>query len=58
MPILESISGLTIGADSHLAFSPERVDPGRTDWMAMFGAVEQAHGAAKVDTDKRRSTGG
>ena len=26
--------------------------------VAMFGAVEQAHGAAKVDTDKRRSTGG
>ena len=25
--------------------------------VAMFGAVEQAHGAAKVDTDKRRSTG-
>ncbi len=30
-PILES-SGLTAGNDFHLAFSPERVDPGRTDW--------------------------
>jgi UDP-N-acetyl-D-glucosamine dehydrogenase len=30
-PILES-SGLTAGDDFHLAFSPERVDPGRTDW--------------------------
>ena len=30
-PILEQ-SGLKAGADFHLAFSPERVDPGRTDW--------------------------
>jgi UDP-N-acetyl-D-glucosamine dehydrogenase len=31
LPILET-SGLTVGEDFHLAFSPERVDPGRTDW--------------------------
>jgi UDP-N-acetyl-D-glucosamine dehydrogenase len=30
-PLLEA-SGLTAGEDFHLAFSPERVDPGRTDW--------------------------
>jgi UDP-N-acetyl-D-glucosamine dehydrogenase len=30
-PILER-SGLRAGEDFHLAFSPERVDPGRTDW--------------------------
>jgi UDP-N-acetyl-D-glucosamine dehydrogenase len=30
-PILER-SGLEAGKDFHLAFSPERVDPGRTDW--------------------------
>src|SRR6185312_12411663 len=30
-PILEQ-SGLKAGEDFHLAFSPERVDPGRTDW--------------------------
>jgi UDP-N-acetyl-D-glucosamine dehydrogenase len=30
-PILEE-SGLTAGEDFHLAFSPERVDPGREDW--------------------------
>jgi len=30
-PILER-SGMKAGADFHLAFSPERVDPGRTDW--------------------------
>jgi UDP-N-acetyl-D-glucosamine dehydrogenase len=31
LPILEE-SGLTAGEDFHLAFSPERVDPGREDW--------------------------
>jgi UDP-N-acetyl-D-glucosamine dehydrogenase len=30
-PILER-SGMRAGEDFHLAFSPERVDPGRTDW--------------------------
>ena len=30
-PVLEE-SGLTAGEDFHLAFSPERVDPGREDW--------------------------
>jgi UDP-N-acetyl-D-glucosamine dehydrogenase len=30
-PLLES-GGLTAGEDFHLAFSPERVDPGRKDW--------------------------
>jgi UDP-N-acetyl-D-glucosamine dehydrogenase len=32
MPILERESGLVAGKDFHLAFSPERVDPGRVDW--------------------------
>ena len=31
LPRLEA-SGLRVGEDFHLAFSPERVDPGRTDW--------------------------
>ena len=31
LPILET-SGLKAGEDFHLAFSPERVDPGRDDW--------------------------
>ncbi len=30
LPILESVSGLTVGEDLYLAFSPERVDPGNT----------------------------
>jgi UDP-N-acetyl-D-glucosamine dehydrogenase len=32
LPILEADSGLEVGTDFCLAFSPERVDPGRTDW--------------------------
>jgi UDP-N-acetyl-D-glucosamine dehydrogenase len=31
MPLLES-TGLRVGSDINLAFSPERVDPGRTDY--------------------------
>jgi UDP-N-acetyl-D-glucosamine dehydrogenase len=31
LPILER-GGLRVGDDFHLAFSPERVDPGRRDW--------------------------
>ncbi|KPI04873.1 nucleotide sugar dehydrogenase [Actinobacteria bacterium OK074] len=32
-PLLEKLSGLTAGTDFHLAFSPERIDPGN----ALFG---------------------
>ncbi|MGO1543377.1 MAG: nucleotide sugar dehydrogenase [Gulosibacter sp.] len=31
-PLLETESGMTCGSDFYLAFSPERVDPGRTDY--------------------------
>jgi UDP-N-acetyl-D-glucosamine dehydrogenase len=31
VPLLEE-SGLSVGSDIHVAFSPERVDPGRTDF--------------------------
>jgi UDP-N-acetyl-D-glucosamine dehydrogenase len=45
-PILES-SGLKAGDDFHLAFSPERVDPGRQDWTTrnvpkVVGGVTEA----------------
>ncbi len=32
VPILEEHSSLTVGTDLNVAFSPERVDPGRTDY--------------------------
>jgi UDP-N-acetyl-D-glucosamine dehydrogenase len=32
LPHLTEVSGLEVGKDFFLAFSPERVDPGRTDW--------------------------
>jgi UDP-N-acetyl-D-glucosamine dehydrogenase len=45
-PILEE-SGLKAGEDFHLAFSPERVDPGREDWTTkstpkIVGGVTEA----------------
>jgi UDP-N-acetyl-D-glucosamine dehydrogenase len=47
LPVLESGSGLTAGRDFHLAFSPERVDPGRGDWSTknvpkVVGGVDEA----------------
>jgi UDP-N-acetyl-D-glucosamine dehydrogenase len=46
-PVLERVSGLTAGTDFHLAFSPERVDPGRTDWTTrnvpkVVGGIDEA----------------
>ena len=35
LPVLESVSGLTVCIDYFLAFSPERVDPGREDWTTI-----------------------
>ncbi|CAN5187510.1 nucleotide sugar dehydrogenase [soil metagenome] len=32
LPVLEAGSGLIAGEDFHVAFSPERVDPGNRDW--------------------------
>jgi UDP-N-acetyl-D-glucosamine dehydrogenase len=47
LPVLEQISGLQVGKDFFLAFSPERVDPGRTDWTTrttpkIVGGVTEA----------------
>jgi UDP-N-acetyl-D-glucosamine dehydrogenase len=46
-PLLERGSGLKAGQDFHLAFSPERVDPGREDWTTrnvtkVVGGVDEA----------------
>jgi len=50
-PVLEAGSGLVAGKDFHLAFSPERVDPGREDWTTqnvpkVVGGVDEASTAA------------
>ncbi len=67
-PLLEAGSGLKAGEDFHLAFSPERVDPGRVDFTTknvpkIVGGVNEAsteaaaalYGAA-VDTVHRVSS--
>ena len=53
-PILEEGSGLRAGHDFHLAFSPERVDPGRSDWTTtttpkIVGGVNAASTEAAAD---------
>ena len=35
LPMLTEKSGLTVGKDLFLSFSPERVDPGREDWTTI-----------------------
>ena len=35
LPMLGAERGLTVGEDFFLAFSPERVDPGREDWTTL-----------------------
>ena len=52
-PILEAGSGLVAGKDFHLAFSPERVDPGREDWTTksvpkVVGGIDEGSTAAAV----------
>ena len=47
LPVLERESGLVAGTDFHLAFSPERVDPGRVDWTTktvpkVVGGIDEA----------------
>jgi len=46
-PILEAGSGMRAGTDFHLAFSPERIDPGRTDHTTqtvpkVVGGIDEA----------------
>ena len=68
LPILERGSGLTAGVDFHLAFSPERIDPGRIDHTTktvpkVVGGINEAsteaaaalYGSA-IDTIHRVST--
>jgi len=53
-PILEAGSGLRAGDDFHLAFSPERVDPGRDDWTTknvpkVVGGIDEASTQAAAE---------
>jgi UDP-N-acetyl-D-glucosamine dehydrogenase len=53
-PILEERSGLVAGQGFHLAFSPERIDPGRTDYTVrttpkVVGGLTPGCGAAATD---------
>jgi UDP-N-acetyl-D-glucosamine dehydrogenase len=46
-PVLEEGSGLAAGSDFHLAFSPERVDPGNRSWTTksvtkVVGGIDDA----------------
>ena len=52
-PVLEAGSGLEAGKDFHLAFSPERVDPGREDWTTktvtkVVGGIDEGSTEAAV----------
>ena len=53
-PTLEAGSGLTAGKDFHLAFSPERVDPGREDWTMrnvtkVVGGIDESSTSAAAE---------
>jgi UDP-N-acetyl-D-glucosamine dehydrogenase len=53
-PVLEGGSGLKAGSDFYLAFAPERVDPGRTDWTTkstpkVVGGIDAASTKAAAD---------
>jgi UDP-N-acetyl-D-glucosamine dehydrogenase len=53
-PLLEQGSGLKAGPDFHLAYAPERVDPGRTDHTPrstpkVVGGIDDASAEAAAD---------
>jgi UDP-N-acetyl-D-glucosamine dehydrogenase len=53
LPILEA-SGLTAGSDFHLAFSPERIDPGRTDYTVRT-TPKLVGGVTAASTERARA---
>jgi UDP-N-acetyl-D-glucosamine dehydrogenase len=54
LPILERGSGLTAGKDFHLAFSPERVDPGNGRWTTK--SVTKVVGGVNESSTKAATT--
>ena len=50
LPKLSEGSGLTVGEDFFLAFSPERVDPGRKDWTT-YNTPKVIGGITKACTE-------
>jgi UDP-N-acetyl-D-glucosamine dehydrogenase len=48
-PLLEELSGLTAGADFHLGYSPERIDPGNPN----FGLANTPKVVAGIDAASR-----
>ena len=58
LPILEQGSGLKAGADFHVAFSPERVDPGNAEFTTrstpkIVGGIDEASTEAAVELYRR-----
>ena len=53
LPALEA-SGLSAGTDFHLAFSPERIDPGRTDYT-LRTTPKLVGGLTEACTDRARA---
>jgi UDP-N-acetyl-D-glucosamine dehydrogenase len=58
VPLLEKHSSLTVGVDLNVAFSPERVDPGRTDYTLrntpkVIGGITEACGDRAVELYER-----
>jgi UDP-N-acetyl-D-glucosamine dehydrogenase len=58
VPAIEKHSSLTVGVDLNVAFSPERVDPGRTDYTLrntpkVIGGITEACGDRAVELYER-----
>jgi UDP-N-acetyl-D-glucosamine dehydrogenase len=52
-PLLEEGSGLTVGSDFHLGYSPERIDPGNPTWnLVNTPKVVSGIDAASLDSVK------
>jgi nucleotide sugar dehydrogenase len=53
-PLLEAGSGLTAGVDFHVGYSPERIDPGNTQWtFVTTPKVVSGINAASLDAVQR-----